>query len=369
MTHPANLTTLIYSALLDPSRWQVFLDQAAAEIGGAKMQLHGWTDAEGAMLSATTGYDPAMIAQYERHLRRLNPWTQKIIQSPEGAVLSSEELYPEEKLKRSLFYEEWLRPQEDIVAGAGVVIGRTPSGPFMFGGNIRERDREIKHPYLLEMMGQLAPHLTLAWRVGRAMLGPQVQLIATETNAVGPRAALILLRLDRTVAFADDAGELLLGAEDLCKINYCGRFALRHLLAEDALAAAMRALANGDAPVVVRVPAVDGLPSIYLIGLDHDCVRDWPLATLLCLPRRSLLCVIERSVPSRQVAHLAGIGLTLAEQEVAKAIAQGEGTAAVAEQRGVSVTTVRSQVQAIYSKCGINNRAALTALVLGAHIP
>lgn len=367
MMRPTTLTALIYSALLDPSRWQVFLDEAAAGLGGARMQLHGWTNAEGSVVSATTGYDPAMITLYERHLRRLNPWTQKIIHSRAGIVLSSQELYPEEKLKKSLFYEEWIRPQENIVAGAGVVIGRTPSGPFMFGGNIRELDREIKHPQLLEMMGQIAPHLSLAWRIGRAMLEPQVRLAATDKNAGSPRAALILLRPDRTVAFSDSAGEELLGTEELCRVNHCGRLSLRHPVAENALASAMRDLAQGDAPVVLRVPAVNGWPSIHLIGLDHNRVQDWPLATLLCLPRRSLLCVVGRSVPYRHVSHLAGFGLTPAEQEVAEAIAYGEGTTAVAERRGVSITTVRSQVRAIYAKCGIENRAALAALVLGAH--
>ena len=117
------LTALIYSALLDPSRWQVFLDAAAARIGGARMQIHGWTDAAGSSFSTTTGYNPEMIAKYHRGLARLNPRTRTIIRAPVGVLLPSQELCPERKLKRTLFYEEWVRPQENISVGAGVMIG------------------------------------------------------------------------------------------------------------------------------------------------------------------------------------------------------------------------------------------------------
>lgn len=361
------LTALIYSALLDPSRWQVFLEQAAAEIDGARMQIHGWTDAAGARFSATTGYDPAMVAEYQRRIARLNPWTQTIIRARVGVILASQQLHPEEKVRKSLFFEEWIRPQENIIVGGGVVIGRTPSGPFMFGGNIRERDREAKHPRLLELLGRLAPHLTLAWRLGQSMLEPQIRLAAADVGTESSRAALVLLRPNLTVAFADERGAKVLMAEELCRIDHRGRFSLRHSLAQRALIATVRALDKSDAPVAARVPAVDGQAPVYLFGLDHDRMHDWPFAALLGLPQRSLLCVIKRSSPAKPAARLAGYGLTPAEEEVAYSISRGDDPATIAAQRQVSLATIRSQLKAIYFKCGVHNRAALTSLALGAY--
>lgn len=360
------LTSLIYSALLDPSCWQRFLDEAAAEIGGARMQIHGWTDTSGSSVATTTGYDPKMIASYHRYLAHLNPWSRTIKHAPVGVLLSSQELCPEQKLKKTLFYDEWVRPQENISVGAGVVIGRTPSGPFMFGANIRERDREIKHPRLIDLMGRLTPHLTLAWQLGQAMSEPRIRLAAADGGAVDSRAALILLRTNRTIAFLDEAGEEVLAAGRRCRLDRCGRLIFCDERAERALGTALRKLGQSDAPVTLGVPRSDGWPAVHLVGLDHEEVRDWPLATLLNLPQRSLLCVIGRTAPAKHRSNLCAFGLTKAEQEIAEAIANGEATASIAARRTVSLATVRSQVQAIYTKCGIRNRAALTALVLGA---
>lgn len=360
------LTALIYSALLDPSRWQAFLDETAATIDGARVQIHGWTDAAGASLSATTGYDPAMLAEYERHLCRLNPWTQAISRAPVGLLLSSQQLQPEEKVRKSLFFEEWIRPQENIIAGAGVVIGRTPSGPFMFGGNVRQRDRETTHPKLIDVMGRLAPHLALAWRLARAISEPQIRLMAAEKVAVSSRAALILLRPDHTVVFADEAGEQILAAETLCRSDHLGRFSLRNPTAQSALEAAMHGLKQSTSQVALRSPRAKGCPPIHFIGLDYARAQDWPLAALLSLSRHSLLCVIEPSVSTKSASHLTSFGLTPAEQQIAVAVARGESTTTIAKKRGVTVTTVRSQMKAVYGKCDISNRAALAALVLGA---
>ncbi|WP_299822940.1 helix-turn-helix transcriptional regulator [uncultured Jannaschia sp.] len=358
------LTTLIYSALLDPSCWQGFLDAAAAEIGGARMQIHGWTDTSGSTFATTTGYDPEMLAIY-RHLARSNPWSRTIINAPVGVVLPSQALCPEQKLKKTLFYDEWIRPQENISVGAGVVIGRTRSGPFMFGANIRERDRQEKHPRLIELMGRLAPHLTLAWQLGQAMFEPRIRLVAADAGAASSRAALILLRTDRTIAFADEAAENLLAAGRQCRLDRVGRLVFIDKRAERALSVALQELARSDRQVALKVPRSEGSPAVHLIGLDHDELRDWPLATLLRLPPRIVLCVINHSTTARRTSRLATFGLTRSEQEVAEAIARSEDTATIAMERGVSLATVRSQVKAIYAKCGVHSRAALTALVLG----
>ena len=89
------------------------------------------------------------------------------------------------------------------------------------------------------------------------------------------------------------------------------------------------------------------------------------MRSLLSLPRKCLLCVLEPETGAGQVVRLAGFGLTPAEQEVAEAMARGAAISAIAEHRGVSVATVRSQVQAVYTKCGVRNRAEFTALALG----
>ncbi len=360
------LVASIYSALLDPSRWQGFLSDAAAEVGGgARLQIHGWSEAGGGTCSVAAGYDPEMILAY-RKLSFLNPWAQSIVRAPVGVPLRSERLCPEEVLKKTLFYADWVRPQEDIVAGAGMVVGRTPAGAFMFGGNIPVRYREIGQPRLIVLMKRLAPHLSLAWQIGQSMLASKVQLAAASASMT-PAAAMILLRPDGTVAYADEAGERMLAEQALCGIHHGGCFSLRYPKAQEALSAALQNVQRGrGTPVAVTIPGFNGWPTIHLMEIDQSRCEDWPLATLLRLPERSLLCAVGPARPAKSTNLLAALGLTEAEQEVAAEIASGKDTALVAQRRGVSVTTVRSQVQSIYHKCGVRNRAALAALVLTA---
>lgn len=58
-------------------------------------------------------------------------------------------------------------------------------------------------------------------------------------------------------------------------------------------------------------------------------------------------------------------GLTLAELQVASALIQGETVASIAKKRRVSVTTVRTQVRAIFHKTNVTRQADLIRLLLG----
>lgn len=57
----------------------------------------------------------------------------------------------------------------------------------------------------------------------------------------------------------------------------------------------------------------------------------------------------------------ASFGLTLAEAEVAVALARGETPPAIAARRQVTVQTIRTQIRNLYSKVGVGHRAALAA--------
>jgi DNA-binding CsgD family transcriptional regulator len=56
-------------------------------------------------------------------------------------------------------------------------------------------------------------------------------------------------------------------------------------------------------------------------------------------------------------------GLTPAESDVVAALAHGQNLAAIAEARGVSVSTVRSQLKAIFRKTGTSSQVELLAWV------
>jgi DNA-binding CsgD family transcriptional regulator len=58
--------------------------------------------------------------------------------------------------------------------------------------------------------------------------------------------------------------------------------------------------------------------------------------------------------------------LTPVENQIAHAIARGDSPREIAECRGVSVLTVRTQIKSIYSKTGAHSRVRLALLARNA---
>ena len=65
--------------------------------------------------------------------------------------------------------------------------------------------------------------------------------------------------------------------------------------------------------------------------------------------------------PTAQIA--ARFGLTATEAEVARLAAMGRGMPFVAEAMGVSISTARTHLKAVYEKSGVNHQAGLARLM------
>jgi DNA-binding CsgD family transcriptional regulator len=78
------------------------------------------------------------------------------------------------------------------------------------------------------------------------------------------------------------------------------------------------------------------------------------------LPAR-VMVLLGGAVAGASDETLMQLGLTRVEAEVARALADGLKPSAIAEQRGVGLETVRSQIKSSFAKLGVNSRAELTA--------
>jgi DNA-binding CsgD family transcriptional regulator len=69
--------------------------------------------------------------------------------------------------------------------------------------------------------------------------------------------------------------------------------------------------------------------------------------------------------PGSQASLSSRFLLTPAEAQIALGIADGETLAAIAEARGVSVSTARTQLKSVFAKTGTHRQAELVALLVG----
>ncbi|MDB5425131.1 MAG: transcriptional regulator,LuxR family, partial [Phenylobacterium sp.] len=101
-----------------------------------------------------------------------------------------------------------------------------------------------------------------------------------------------------------------------------------------------------------------GRAVVHIRALGAD---DWGLRF------RPRLLVIVRQGPARpspEVLRFA-FGLTLAEAEVALALASGQPRELIAAHRDVALGTLRQQVKAIFAKVGVSREAELIVAVHG----
>ena len=85
---------------------------------------------------------------------------------------------------------------------------------------------------------------------------------------------------------------------------------------------------------------------------------------------RVLVSFDDTSMLARRVQFAAELhGLSLAQTRLARQLVDGQDLAAIAEATGVSVNTIRTQLQRIFDKTGARNRAALTRVLLSIDTP
>jgi DNA-binding NarL/FixJ family response regulator len=110
--------------------------------------------------------------------------------------------------------------------------------------------------------------------------------------------------------------------------------------------------------------------SLFKLGLDRNPIplpliiaaQAWALGDASRVEARSAMCpdaggeVVALSVPTARVRNTR---LTVAEEDVARLLIEGDSRLDIADQRNTSAQTVACQLRGVYSKLGVSGRYAL----------
>ena len=365
------LISQIFSAALDGSQWQGFLDTLAQASPGTRTQLHGHdfgrTEVQ---IGAFSGYDGSLVESWYEYYGLINIWAPGMLKLPVGVATAAEAVAGEEEVNRSEFYNDWVRPQEDIRSGACVIIDKSPNRFFALGGNMRAVDAEDHRDDFVDLLQRLTPHLQAAMSISRRIGALEIEnsVLAQAGGARG--AAVLVLDAARSVVYANAAAQVHLAEGAPLRCDRRGRVSLSDRAADRRLGMALGQLltrGDGQGTAVFRLPGAGPALICRTARLDlPELALHSALLFTRALDAPCLLVTLARDFSASQAhrALIANHALTTAEADIAVGVTEGHGLAELAEARGTSLHTVRNQLKAVLSKTGLHGQRDLVRLVI-----
>lgn len=367
-----HLVHRIYQAGLDPKEWPVFVEDFAELLGGSIICLQ----AHDRLASSSLGFisskaDPEFLGSYSRYYSTKNVWAEGMANSPIGRVVQSEEICPRDALLKTEFYNDYLRTQ-DLITASGVILHRSSDNFLFISGNIRDQVEDQFRSPMQRMFKLLGPHISRSMGLTRSipsLLEGEDIRHTTEKSA----DAIFLINSSGRLVHANRVGDELRRQALVLRVDRSARIHFLDQLADEALQRGLRDILKRD-----FIQTQGNFTVRRTSGLPLN-------ASITPLQRHSSAIIFDQVFENRPVAMLViqkppvrqeladaftGYGLTPAERALALAIAQGQSPRDFADERGLSIHTVRTQLKSVYAKTGTNRQSQLAGLpVLGTAAP
>ncbi len=164
------LVSLAYASALEPSKWDWFMARLSQVAGNINVVLNGHdANADQALGLIQHGFDPAFIESYKSYYSTLNPWAARFHTLPIGVAIASGTVVDPAELKKTEFYTDWIRPQDDIICSGGAILINTADQIVALCSTIREKDRDRLEKPWLELVQFLVPHLQQAFEIRKTI--------------------------------------------------------------------------------------------------------------------------------------------------------------------------------------------------------
>ena len=360
------LVRQIYEAALAPSRWQDFVQSLSDTYGGAPvgfaLQLPGFPLS--GVVYASDGFRDGFLEPFAEHAIRGLPWEAGRRRDFVGRFGLTSEVIPDERLRESEFYREWMAPQGlgphapightiALDGGrpvAGLAVFATPaSGPFD-ETHLDFGDLLVPHLSLgYRMLAQARRHEALEDAIDRFPTGV-VLLDARGHVLVTNRAARHIFEQNDGLALAENAPRAAAAADDAAlhrAIEATIEASVAGRLIESAVLTVPRRSGRRPYPLMVgplrphegEPTLADAVAVLYVSDLDTGTLR-----------RREALRELY--------------GLTEAESHLVELLCQGSSLDEAADARGVTLNTARSQLKQVFAKTHTSRQSELVRLVL-----
>lgn len=362
---PLSLLRDIQLAALDPSRWQLVLDQMSRACDGIRTQLFGYDVVfKNNAVAAASGYDPWAIQVFEEYYGSVNPWAAGWASARVGEVVPAQKMVADDVLRRSEFYSDWIVPQEDIALGGGVILERDKRRMFVIGANIRRKDGIGRQEAWLAMVGLLTPFLRSSLEISRMLRGLRLDNYLLQRGIDPGGAAIVVVDASERIMFTNDRAEGLFDRDEFIRYDERGRLRFgSQAAAENFARIRQQGVLASDSRVAVH-GANEMAIEMRAMALDDHALEIFPFWVCGFLTLPMTILILREQIENDPVDLVgAQLGLTAAQSAVCQMIAAGRTPNEIAEERGTSIVTVRNQIKAAMERTETRRQVDLVLLV------
>lgn len=366
--HELNATVdLIYDAALEPALWPDALTRVAVMLNGvgALVVRDDFARADRSFLLPGR-LDPELYRNYVDDYMSSNPWAIAATRMAPGTIVSIGDMVPTDRLTRTSFYHDVLRPQGILHCLVETAV-RTPTSalsvavvrsPGMGAGDARDRAR----------FAQVSQHLARAARLAVRTAEAGRERTSLEHTLDAMVHGVILVDRDARLIWVNRVAERALAANDGLTVvggvvHGASGSATRALAALVADAAARRR-----GPGTIRVERPSSLQAYIVSAAPTGTAERWPVVSRPGTGRAAAILVVTDPATGLSEGQAAAFGrlygLTETEARVAALVGSGHATPQAAALLGVSAATVRTHLGHCFDKTGVRSQVELARLIV-----
>lgn len=346
--------------------WDVICRKLADALPGSMTSLINYDMARGTINAAFHhGMAPEYFDSYRVHYATINPWVEYWARQPSGWVGISERDSPASAFRDTEFFSDWLAPQGNADAGAGLRLDVDAHNTVLVGWQYEVARAPEYDELAATILEQLTPHFVYAVQGANLLraglerglrLGPLIERV---------EGAAFLIDRERRMSEANDeavraldAGDLVTASDGVITIRDP---AVQRWLEETAVAL-LDATPLGNAAITFG--AADRIMRATLTPAPEHADSGPPL---LVRPRPQVLLVITALVGGDTrldaTALRYAFNLSHSEMRLCEALVNGRSLLEAAELLKLSEGTVRQRVKLIFNKTGTHRQGELVALL------
>lgn len=323
------------------------------------------------ILTGRSGYDPALMALYDDRIASgmENPYSEHLKNDGfSKRIKFGEEFVSDAELKKTEFYDSFLRPSGDACQTYGITVFVEKKRLLHWGINFNKRFEEEakKAPQLLPL---LTPHLRRGIELAKTLEKIEFKNQSLQSSLNMFSTAAIICDSEMKIEFANEEAEQL-----FIKANLVGslnrKLFFRSSIDNLSARKLIKSLATDDMgydarrhELFLKLNSVGAPHFAFITPLPRASEKDTGLRFLS--ERKMLVLIINpfKNPTARPEVLRAGFGLTIAEAKLACDFASGSSLREYADKCQISYNTVRVQMQSITNKLGVRGQSDVIKLV------